>query len=152
MIAHKKPAALDPRDLFAGGGEIALMERTDWAATRLGAIETWSPALGTVVRFLLAHRLPLLLWWRPDFCQFHNNADRPILGTITFSFWDSPLESALARSLRVKRAQECVTASKKMTRRALTRRALMRRALMRRALNGSSQSGVEIPFSVVINL
>ncbi len=76
------PAALDRCDLFAGGGEMAaLMQRVDWAATRLGPVEGWSPALRMMVRFLLANRFPLLLWWGPDFCQFYNDAYRPILGT-----------------------------------------------------------------------
>jgi len=59
----------------------ALMQQMDWAATRLGPVETWSPALRMMVRFLLANRFPLLLWWGPDFCQLYNDAYRPILGT-----------------------------------------------------------------------
>lgn len=82
--AHNTSAQflLDPQELFAGGGEMGdLMQRVDWAATRLGPIESWSPALRMMVRFLLANRFPLLLWWGPDFCQFYNDAYRPILGT-----------------------------------------------------------------------
>jgi PAS domain S-box-containing protein len=33
-----------------------------------------------MVRFLLANRFPLLLWWGPDFCQLYNDAYRPVLG------------------------------------------------------------------------
>lgn len=73
---------LGPQDLFAGGGEMgALMQDVDWAATRIGPVEAWSPALRMMVRFLLANRFPLLLWWGADFCQFYNDAYRPILGT-----------------------------------------------------------------------
>lgn len=62
--ALKSPVALDPLNLFAGGGEMgALMRQTDWTKTRLGPIDTWSPALRMMVRFLLANRFPLLLWW-----------------------------------------------------------------------------------------
>jgi PAS domain S-box-containing protein len=90
--ALKTPAGLDPRDLFAGGGEMgALMQGMDWAATRLGPIETWSPALRMMVRFLLANRFPLLLWWGPDFCQFYNDAYRPILGTKHPQFLGQPV-------------------------------------------------------------
>jgi PAS domain S-box-containing protein len=90
--ALKTPAALDPRNLFAGGGEMgALMQGADWATTRLGPIETWSPALRMMVRFLLANRFPLLLWWGPDFCQFYNDAYRPILGTKHPQFLGQPV-------------------------------------------------------------
>ena len=49
--------------------------------TPLGAPETWSPALRMMVRFLLANRFPLLLWWGPDYISIYNDAYRPILGT-----------------------------------------------------------------------
>lgn len=77
-----KPASLHPMNLFAGGGEMgALMQPMDWGATKLGPVEIWSPTLRMMVRFLLANRFPLLLWWGPDFCQLYNDAYRPILGT-----------------------------------------------------------------------
>jgi len=34
-----------------------------------------------MVRFLLANRFPLLLWWRPEYLSIYNDAYRPILGT-----------------------------------------------------------------------
>ena len=43
-----------------------LVRSFQWDQTSLGAPETWSPALRTMVRFLLANRFPLLLWWGPD--------------------------------------------------------------------------------------
>ena len=58
-----------------------LIEEMDWAETDLGPISSWSPTLKTIVRFLLANRFPLLLWWGPDFLQIYNDAYRPILGT-----------------------------------------------------------------------
>lgn len=74
--------ALHPLSLPAGEGEMyALIQQMDWASTRLGPPETWSPSLSMMVRFLLANRFPLLLWWGPDFCQFYNDAYRPILGS-----------------------------------------------------------------------
>src|SRR5262249_32761165 len=40
-----------------------------------------SPALRMMVRFLLANRFPLLLWWGSKYCQLYNDAYRPVLGT-----------------------------------------------------------------------
>lgn len=82
----------DPLDLFSLGGEMGeLMRRMDWTATRLGPVETWSPALRMMVRFLLVNRFPLLLWWGPDFCQLYNDAYRPILGTKHPQFLGKPV-------------------------------------------------------------
>ncbi len=83
---------VDPQELFAGGGEMgALMRRTDWAATRLGPLDRWSPALRMMVKILLANRFPMLLWWGPDFCQLYNDAYRPILGTKHPQFLGQPV-------------------------------------------------------------
>ena len=83
---------VDPQELFAGGGEMgALMRRTNWAATCLGRVDTWSPALRMMVRILLANRFPMLLWWGPDFCQLYNDAYRPILGTKHPQFLGQPV-------------------------------------------------------------
>lgn len=53
----------------------------DWSKTGIGPVEAWSPALRMMVRFLLANRFPLLLWWGPDYVSIYNDAYRPILGT-----------------------------------------------------------------------
>ncbi|MBD2465501.1 hypothetical protein H6G89_31375 [Oscillatoria sp. FACHB-1407] len=53
----------------------------DWSQTPLGAVETWSPSLVMMVRFLLTNRFPLMLWWGPDYIQFDNDSYCPILGT-----------------------------------------------------------------------
>ena len=66
---------------LAGGGELGtLMRALDWAATPLGAVGAWSPALGVVVPMLLANRSPLLLWWGPGHVLLYNDASREILG------------------------------------------------------------------------
>jgi signal transduction histidine kinase len=68
--------------LFPGNSEMArLMRAMDWSQTPLGPLETWSPSLRMMVRFLLANRFPLLLWWGPEFLQLYNDAYRPVLGT-----------------------------------------------------------------------
>jgi signal transduction histidine kinase/DNA-binding response OmpR family regulator len=59
----------------------ARMRALDWKQTPLGPLESWSPTLKTMTRFLLVNRFPLLLWWGPEFCQLYNDAYRPILGT-----------------------------------------------------------------------
>ena len=53
----------------------------DWSKTPLGPIASWSPALLTTVRIMLANRFPLLLWWGPQFISIYNDAYIPILGT-----------------------------------------------------------------------
>ncbi len=53
----------------------------DWSRTPLGPMESWSPALRMMVRFLLANRFPLLLWWGPQYVSIYNDAYCPILGT-----------------------------------------------------------------------
>ena len=68
-------------DWLAGGGEMgALVRAHDWARTPLGPVESWSPALRMIVGLLMANRLPLLLWWGPDYISIYNDAYRPVLG------------------------------------------------------------------------
>ncbi|MBV8472987.1 MAG: response regulator, partial [Hyphomicrobiales bacterium] len=40
----------------------------------------WSPTLRIMIRFLLANRFPLLLWWGPQYVSIYNDAYRPVLG------------------------------------------------------------------------
>src|SRR5689334_16367469 len=69
-------------DWLVGGGEMGDRIRAlDWEQTPLGPIESWSPTLKMMTRFLLVNRFPILLWWGPQFCQLYNDAYRPILGT-----------------------------------------------------------------------
>jgi signal transduction histidine kinase/DNA-binding response OmpR family regulator len=75
----------DPGSGFAwlddGGAMGALTRAFDWRSTPLGAPETWSPTLRTMVRFLLANRFPQVLWWGSQYIQFYNDAYRDIPGT-----------------------------------------------------------------------
>jgi signal transduction histidine kinase len=76
-----RPAEI-AEDVFAGDSEMAkVMRSIDWSATRLGPVARWPQSLRMMVRFLLANRFPLLLWWGPDYIQLYNDAYRPILGT-----------------------------------------------------------------------
>ncbi len=81
VVGRAHPADV-VEDVFAGDGEMAaLMRSIDWSATRLGPVSRWPQSLRMMVRFLLANRFPLLLWWGPDYIQLYNDAYRPILGT-----------------------------------------------------------------------
>jgi PAS domain S-box-containing protein len=51
----------------------ALMRSIDWSNTPIGPVESWSPTLRTMLRLLLVNRLPMVLWWGPDFIQFYND-------------------------------------------------------------------------------
>lgn len=70
------------RDWLTGGGEMGdLIRSMDWSKTPLGPLSSWSSNLKMMVRFLLANRFPLLLWWGPEFVQIYNDPYRPVLGT-----------------------------------------------------------------------
>jgi PAS domain S-box-containing protein len=67
--------------LLSGGGEMGERIRTvNWSKTPLGPIDSWSTALLTTVRILLANRFPILLWWGPEYISIYNDAYIPILG------------------------------------------------------------------------
>ncbi|WP_233837000.1 ATP-binding protein [Paraburkholderia sp. ZP32-5] len=64
-----------------GGGSMAqLVSEFDWASTELGASSGWSASLRLIVRFVLDNRVPMLLWWGPNYIQIYNDAYAPILG------------------------------------------------------------------------
>jgi len=82
MSSNHKSVEQSNADWLVAGGEMgALMRALDWDKTPLGPLESWSPTLKMMARFLLVNRFPLLLWWGPQFCQLYNDAYRPILGT-----------------------------------------------------------------------
>ena len=69
-------------DFLTDEGEAArLIREYDWASTPIGHPSQWSPALRMMVRFVLANRFPMLLWWGPDYIQMYNDYYAPILGT-----------------------------------------------------------------------
>ena len=51
-----------------------------WAATPLGAIDTWPVALTGALRLVLASKQPMWLYWGPDLRTFYNDAAIPVLG------------------------------------------------------------------------
>jgi PAS domain S-box-containing protein len=68
-------------NFLMGGGEMGeLMRSYDWAQTSLGAIETWSQSLRSVVSICLNSRFPVAIYWGQDFILLYNDAWRPIVG------------------------------------------------------------------------
>lgn len=66
---------------LAGDGEAArLMRATDWAATPIGPIDGWPPALRSLIATLLGARHAMFLWWGPQLVQFYNDAYIPSFG------------------------------------------------------------------------
>jgi PAS domain S-box-containing protein len=73
--------AAGTESLLSGGGEMGERIRAfDWPKSPLGPVDSWSPALLTTVRILLANRFPILLLWGPDYISIYNDAYIPILG------------------------------------------------------------------------
>ncbi|MBD1835632.1 PAS domain S-box protein [Cyanobacteria bacterium FACHB-472] len=69
-------------NLFVGGGEMgALMRSRDWSQTPLGAVETWTQSLRTIVPLVLNSRFPMVIWWGKELVLLYNDAWQPILGT-----------------------------------------------------------------------
>ena len=74
--------SLATQRVLEGGGEMGgLMRSVDWAATPIGAVETWPQSLRTVLGILLASEQPVFVFWGREMVQFYNDAYRPILGT-----------------------------------------------------------------------
>ena len=66
--SKKQPVAKAERGWLRGEGEMERRIREfDWASTPLGPMESWSPALRTMLRILLANRFPHILWWGPHY-------------------------------------------------------------------------------------
>lgn len=79
--SDKHDGSQSNRTLLPGGGEMGERIREfDWSMTPLGAIESWSLALLTTVRIMLANRFPILLWWGPQYICLYNDAYIPVLG------------------------------------------------------------------------
>lgn len=64
-----------PSDWPPGDSELARMIRAkDWSATGLGAIDSWSDTLRTVVSSVLDNRFEMILLWGPQLLQIYNDA------------------------------------------------------------------------------
>ena len=67
-------------DIFPGEGEVSrLMRSHDWAATPLGAPESWPEGLKIPLRMMLTSRFEMWLGWGQDLAFFYNDAYIPTL-------------------------------------------------------------------------
>ena len=80
VIENGSPAPADPGFLRGDSEMAGRIRGFDWSDSPVGPIESWSPALRTMLGILLANRFPMLLWWGPRYISFYNDAYRPILG------------------------------------------------------------------------
>ncbi|EJL35753.1 signal transduction histidine kinase, partial [Caulobacter sp. AP07] len=72
----------------------------DWAATPLGARETWSPSLKFAVDMIVASTFPTALRWGQDLVLIYNDAYAPMLGErhprgLGTTFAEAPPSSAV---------------------------------------------------------
>ncbi len=68
-------------EFLAGGGEMGQRIREyDWAATSLGAIETWPQNLRTCLRIMLTSRQPIWIGWGKELIKLYNDPYRAIVG------------------------------------------------------------------------
>jgi len=79
------PSALSvqptPLNFLAGGGEMGrLIRAQDWAATPLGAPESWPQSLKTAVRIMLTSRQPIWIGWGQELTYLYNDAYFSIIG------------------------------------------------------------------------
>ncbi|WP_458542753.1 ATP-binding protein [Ramlibacter sp.] len=58
----------------------AALRGLDWAATPLGALETWPQSLRTAAGMMLNARHPMYIAWGPELCLLYNDSYRQILG------------------------------------------------------------------------
>ena len=104
-------------EVFAGAGAMrASCRALDWAATPLGAVETWPQSLRTAAATALGAGFPTVLLWGPKLVQLYNDAAVPIfaakhpaaLGQPTQDCWPELWDIAAPTYARVQ-AGETVT-------------------------------------------
>jgi PAS domain S-box-containing protein len=67
--------------IFAAKGEMAaLMRACNWAATPLGAAETWPQSLRSAVGICLNTRYPMCIYWGPEYIMLYNDAFKEMMG------------------------------------------------------------------------
>ena len=57
-----------------------LIRATDWSQTALGPLPAWPASLRLASHICLHSRLPMCVWWGPQFISLYNDAYIPILG------------------------------------------------------------------------
>jgi hypothetical protein len=72
---------VSPHILLPAAGELrGAYEDVDWAATPLGPIEEWTPALRNAVDLALGTRFPVTLFWGPELTMVYNAAYVALIG------------------------------------------------------------------------
>jgi PAS domain S-box-containing protein len=85
-----------------GKGEMADLVRSyDWSSTPLGAIETWSKELLTIVNLTLCSPSPTRTMWGSEFILIYNDAYRPIPGPRHPAALGKPAKRVYAESWHV---------------------------------------------------
>lgn len=69
---------------------------TDWAATPVGAVDDWSPALRSALTTVLDTRFPAVLLWGPRFVLLYNDAYVDLIGDKHPSALGAPAEVVFA--------------------------------------------------------
>ena len=59
----------------------ALIARTDWSRSPLGAAGTWPQSLRTAVDIVIHSPMPMLLMWGPELTQIYNNGFALLAGS-----------------------------------------------------------------------
>ncbi|MER7072143.1 ATP-binding protein [Terrabacter sp. NPDC000476] len=57
-----------------------LFDRTDWASTPLGPVDTWPADLRSIVDVCLSSGFPMLVCWGPELVMIYNDGYRTMLG------------------------------------------------------------------------
>lgn len=72
---------MDPKELFANGGETGqMMHIHDWQNNTIGTPDTWPPHLRTCIRILLTSVQPMFILWGEQFIHLYNDAFIPFAG------------------------------------------------------------------------
>src|SRR3954454_8112238 len=67
--------------LFDAAGSLrGAYAAVDWAATPLGPVDAWTPALCNAVDLALHSRFPITLFWGPEFVLVYNEAYVDLIG------------------------------------------------------------------------
>lgn len=81
-----EPAAIDVTDILAREDDqplpdvATLMRTRDWSASPLGAPETWSASLKTLMSTVLPVKAQIVLFWGPQYVALYNDAYSPSIG------------------------------------------------------------------------
>ena len=68
-------------ELFEAAGSLReAYAQVDWAATPLGPVTSWTPALRSTVDLALHSRFPVTLFWGPEFVMVYIEAYVRLIG------------------------------------------------------------------------